>query len=253
MVNLRTPLTPAEIVAIVFENFLRSKAVKPCISESSPKIEQLQSLVWNRLTGKSPIVDAALAKAKLGEPQSVSEVSVLFEAELSDQEFAQQVQEIAQQVKANNKFADIQPMPENLWGNAWRFIEIAAEDLEHQLLISPIPYRKVSPSALPSQQDIPLREFIPGIVIEAGKQSTQLALWIKKHQPISFEVLKRDRGGLVLNTLNGRWLMPTYQDKAVQEALKNFEALKPKSSGIHFLLVRQDSSGQIPSGLWILK
>ncbi len=252
MVDLNTPLTPTEIVSHSLQNVLRLSGSKPFAAEISTKLEQLQTFAWNRLIGKS-LENTALVKAHLGHHQDIDKLGPVLAAKQFNQDLAHKVQEIASRVKEDEKGLSIQPIPENLWGNSWHFTEVRAEELEHQLLVSPIPCRKVSSSALPSQQDIPLRDFVPGIVIEAGKQSTQLALWIKNHQPTSFEVLKKDRGALVLNTLNGRWLMPTYQDRAVQEASKAFEAHKLKCNGIHFLLVQQDSSGQSMSGLWILK
>jgi RNA-binding protein Tab2/Atab2 len=257
MVDLHTPLTSTKIASFALQEVLRSSSSISFTAEISAKIEQLQSFVQNRLMSKSLEINAALMHAVPAQGRGSHGRDPVFATEQFNQDSAHRVQEqeqeIHSQLNKDERDLSLRPIPENLWGNGWHFTEVRAEELEHQLLVSPIPYRKVSPSALPSQQDIPLREFVPGIIIEAGKQSMQLASWIKKHQPTSFEVLKKDRGALVLNTLDGRWLMPTYQNKAVQEASKAFEAHKRKCSGIHFLLVQQDGSGQSISGLWILK
>jgi RNA-binding protein Tab2/Atab2 len=146
-----------------------------------------------------------------------------------------------------------QPMPENLWGDRWQFVRLTAEDLEFRLLLRPIPLRHVSPLALPSQQALAPSALIPGVAIEAGRQSKPLAQWIAAQQPVRLEAVNRELGALMLDTDEHRWIMATYQDEAVKEASETFEALKPKSKGIHFLLIQPDDSGMTYSGLWILQ
>jgi RNA-binding protein Tab2/Atab2 len=146
-----------------------------------------------------------------------------------------------------------QPMPEHLWGERWQFVRLTAEDLEFRLLERSIPLRQVSPSARPSEQAIVPNALIPGVVIEAGKQAMQLARWVAAQQPVSLKAVNRELGALMLDTEHDRWIMATYQDKAVTEAAVNFEALKPKSNGIHFLLIQPDDTGITHSGLWILR
>lgn len=154
----------------------------------------------------------------------------------------------------NQAFSAVpQPMPEHLWGDRWQFVRLTAEDLEFRLLERSIPLREVSPLARPSEQAIAPNALIPGVVIEAGKQSMQLARWVAQQQPVSLEAVNRELGALMLNTSHHRWIMTTYQDKAVQKAAETFEALKPESSGIHFLLIQPDDIGTTHSGLWILR
>lgn len=146
-----------------------------------------------------------------------------------------------------------QPMPENLWGERWQFVRLTVEDLEHRLLLHPIPIRRVSPAALPSQQALTADALIPGIVLEAGKRSLTLSRWIEQQQPTSVAAVNRELGAVMLDSASHRWILATYQDQAVQEAAKNFEDLKLHSSGIHFLLIQPDDSGTTHSGLWILR
>jgi RNA-binding protein Tab2/Atab2 len=154
-----------------------------------------------------------------------------------------------------NAFSAVpQPMPEDLWGDRWQFVRLTAEDLEFRLLERSIPIREVSPSARPSEQAISPDALIPGIMIEAGKQSMRLARWVATQQPISLEAVNRELGALMLSTQSDdRWIMTTYQDEAVKEASENFEALKLGSGGIHFLLIQPDDTGITYSGLWILR
>jgi RNA-binding protein Tab2/Atab2 len=146
-----------------------------------------------------------------------------------------------------------QPMPEHLWGDRWQFVRLTAEDLEFRLLERAIPLREVSPLARPSEQAIAPNALIPGVVIEAGKQSMRLARWVAEQHPTSLDAVNRELGALMLNTDRDRWIMATYQDAIVKEAAENFEALKPESSGIHFLLIQPDDTGITHSGLWILR
>jgi RNA-binding protein Tab2/Atab2 len=154
---------------------------------------------------------------------------------------------------SQNNTAVPQPMPEDLWGDRWQFVRLTAEDLEFRLLERSIPIREVSPSARPSEQAISPDALIPGVMIEAGKQSMRLARWVATQQPLSLEAVNRELGALMLSTQSDRWIMATYQDEAVKEASENFEALKLTSSGIHFLLIQPDDTGITHSGLWILR
>jgi RNA-binding protein Tab2/Atab2 len=147
---------------------------------------------------------------------------------------------VSQNEEPNAFSAVPQPMPEHLWGDRWQFVRLTAEDLEFRLLERSIPLREVSPLALPSEQAIAPNTLIPGVVIEAGKQSMRLARWVAEQ-------------ALMLNTNRDRWIMATYQDEAVKQAAENFEALKPGSGGIHFLLIQPDDTGTTHSGLWILR
>lgn len=146
-----------------------------------------------------------------------------------------------------------QPMPEHLWGDRWQFVRLTAEDLEFRLLERSIPLREISPLARPSEQAIAPTALIPGVAIEAGKQSMQLARWVAAQQPISLEAVNRELGALMLDTERERWIMATYQDEAVKEAAANFEVLKRENCGIHFLLIQPDETGITHSGLWILR
>jgi RNA-binding protein Tab2/Atab2 len=146
-----------------------------------------------------------------------------------------------------------QPIPENLWGDRWQFARLTAEDLELRLLKCPIPIREILPSALPSQQQIELDASIPGVVIDAGKQSMRLTRWVAAQRPVSLTAVNRELGALMLDAEGHRWIMTTYQDQDVKVASETFEALKLKTSGIHFLLIQPDNTGRTHSGLWLLR
>ena len=146
-----------------------------------------------------------------------------------------------------------QPLPEALWGERWQFVRLRAADLESRLLASPIPIREVSPLALPSQQLLPPETLIPGVAVEAGRQSRPLARWAAAQQPMKLEAVNRELGALMLDTSTQRWIIATYQDETVTEAAQSFEALKRDTKGIHFLLIQPDDTGITYAGLWILR
>jgi RNA-binding protein Tab2/Atab2 len=153
-----------------------------------------------------------------------------------------------------NAFSAVpQPMPEHLWGDRWQFVRLTAEDLEFRLLERSIPIRAIASLARPSEHAIAPNTLIPGVMIEAGKQSMRLARWVAEQQPWSLEAVNRELGALMLRTKGDRWIMATYQDEVVKEAAENFEALKRENSGIHFLLIQPDDTGTTHSGLWILR
>lgn len=144
-----------------------------------------------------------------------------------------------------------QPLPEKLWGEVWQFVGLPAQDLEEILLARPIPHRFVA--SLPSQKGIAPDILIPGIVIEAGRQSMQLARWLSEVAPLHLEALSRELGALMLTTTDGgQWILATYEDLEVHQAGQAFEQRKQASQGLHFLLIQPDDSGVTYSGLWLL-
>jgi hypothetical protein len=144
-----------------------------------------------------------------------------------------------------------QPLPEKLWGEVWQFVGLPARDLEEILLARPIPHRFVA--SLPSQKGISAEVLIPGIVIEAGRQSMRLARWVSEASPLRLEAMSRELGALMLTTTQDiQWILVTYEDVEVHQAGQTFEQRKQASQGLHFLLVQPDDSGVTHSGLWLL-
>jgi RNA-binding protein Tab2/Atab2 len=148
-----------------------------------------------------------------------------------------------------------QPLPENLWGDRWQFVGLPAQELELYLLERPIPIRKVSELALPSQQQLATTLLIPGIVIDAGRQSMRLARWMAEQRPQAIEAINRELGALMLTAEQNtaQWILATYQDEEVRLAAQTFKERKIQSRGIHFLLIQPDSTAVTYSGLWILR
>jgi RNA-binding protein Tab2/Atab2 len=144
-----------------------------------------------------------------------------------------------------------QPLPDHLWGERWQFVGLPAQALEEQLLSRPIPHRFVA--NVPSQCGLPPDTLIPGIMIEAGRQSMRLARWIAEASPLKVTAMSRELGAVMLTTQVGiQWILTTYSDPEVHQAGKTFEQRKQTTQGLHFLLIQPDDSGVTYSGLWVL-
>ena len=146
-----------------------------------------------------------------------------------------------------------QPMPEHLWGDQWQFVTLAASELESVLLQRPIPMRTVPEMLLPSHLGLTADTRIPGVLINGGRRSMQLAQWLQQQQPASMQVMRAELSGLIMAAgLNERYVLVTYDDADIVSAAQGFEQGKQGSQGLHFLLVQPDDSGVTYTGMWLL-
>lgn len=154
------------------------------------------------------------------------------------------------------------PLPEHLWGNRWRFAALPASDLVEAFVDRMIPIVEMPDSRLPLQLGLASTVLIPGVVIEAGRKSMQLARWIQAAQPKLLNYIAGAPDGLILeagapdpeaNNSVARWILATFEDADVAQAGQTFQQRKQTSQGLHFLLVQPDESGMTYSGIWLLK
>jgi hypothetical protein len=146
------------------------------------------------------------------------------------------------------------PLPENLWGEQWRFAAIAATDLELAFKNRPIPLLEMPESLLPINLQLPSNSPIPGVVIDGGRQSMRLARWLHEAQPVALNYIPADPDGLILEAgLVDRWVVATFNDQEVIAAAQTFRQRQQSTKGLHFLLVQPDDSGMTYSGFWLLQ
>lgn len=146
------------------------------------------------------------------------------------------------------------PMPENLWGEQWRFAAIAAAELEPAFRDRPIPIREMPGDRLPVSLNLASTLPIPGVVIDGGRQSMRLARWIEEVRPVALNYIPGNPDGLILQAgLVDRWVVATFEDADVVTAAQTFRARQQNSKGLHFLLVQPDDSGMTYSGFWLLQ
>ena len=146
------------------------------------------------------------------------------------------------------------PLPENLWGEQWRFATLAAGDVEEAFRERPIPILSMPDFLLPLNLGIASTVAIPGVVIYGGRRSLQLARWLQQELPVALNSVAGEPSGLVLEAgLANRWIVATFKDLEVATAAKVYEQRKQQSLGLHFLLVQPDDSGMTYSGFWLLR
>lgn len=145
------------------------------------------------------------------------------------------------------------PLPEQLWGEQWRFATLSAKDIEEVLSDRPIPILSMPEALMPLQLGLASTVAIPGVIIYAGRQSMRLARWLQQAQPVSLNYIAGAPDGLILEAgLVDRWIMVTFDDREVAMAAQNYEQRQQSSKGLHFLLVQPDNSDITFSGFWLL-
>lgn len=146
------------------------------------------------------------------------------------------------------------PLPENLWGETWRFATIAAQDLVSAFQNRPIPVLEMPEALLPVQLQLASTLPVPGVVIEGGRRSMQLARWMQRVKPFALEYIPGQPDGLILEAgLVERWILTTFVDPEVITAAHLFQSRQQQAKGLHFLLIQPDDSGMTYSGLWLLQ
>jgi len=146
------------------------------------------------------------------------------------------------------------PLPENLWGEQWRFATLAAGDLETEFSDRPIPILSMPEFLKPLNLGLPSTVPVPGVVIYGGKQSMRLARWLATAHPVALNYIAGAPDGLILEAgLVDRWVLATFEDAEVAAAAKVYEQRKQQSRGLHFLLIQPDDSGMTYSGFWLLQ
>jgi len=145
------------------------------------------------------------------------------------------------------------PLPENLWGDEWRFATLPAGDIQEAFADRPIPILEMPEFLLPINMGLASTVAVPGVIIYGGRQSMRLARWLEEADPVSLNYIVGDPAGLVLEAgLVDRWVVATFEDKEVAAAAQTYSGRKQQSRGLHFLLVQPDDSGMTYSGFWLL-
>ena len=146
------------------------------------------------------------------------------------------------------------PLSENLWGDRWRFATLAAGNITDVFAERPIPILQMPEFLLPLNLGLASTVPVPGVVIDGGRKSMQLARWLQDVQPGALNYIAGAPDGLVLEAgLVDRWVVATFEDKEVAAAGQTYEQRKQLSRGLHFLLVQPDDSGMTYTGFWLLR
>ncbi|MGL5081569.1 MAG: Tab2/Atab2 family RNA-binding protein [Microcoleaceae cyanobacterium] len=145
------------------------------------------------------------------------------------------------------------PLPENLWGDRWRFASLSAGELIDGFADRPIPILELPEALLPLNLGLASIVPIPGIVIDGGRQSRRLAQWVQATRPFALNYVPGSPDGLILEAgLVDRWILVTFEDLEITQAAKSYQQRRQSAQGLHFLLVQPDDSGVTYSGFWLL-
>lgn len=146
------------------------------------------------------------------------------------------------------------PLPENLWGEVWRFATLKAGDINTILAQYPIPILEMPEALQPLNLGLASTVPISGVVIDGGRQSMQLARWLQDADPVALNYIPGEPDGLILEAgLVDRWVVATFEDSEVAIAAQRFETRKQLAKGLHFLLVQPDDLGMTYTGFWLLQ
>ncbi|NEQ49853.1 MAG: DUF1092 family protein [Leptolyngbya sp. SIO3F4] len=145
------------------------------------------------------------------------------------------------------------PLPDNLWGETWRFAGLSNTDLL-RFQYEAIPIRSVPKELLPLEIGLSSTVLIPGVVIDSGRRAMGMAQWLESVRPAFLKYIAGQPDGLILEAgLSDRFVLNTFEDPDVRGAANAFEQRKSTAKGLHFLLIRPDDSGMTYSGLWLLQ
>lgn len=115
-----TTLTASAIATLAFQEFIKSGAgelAKKFTAEAIAKMSELRKKIWDRLRGKHPAAEDALAKAETGDKTAIETVGILLGVEMLDPTFAAEVRAIAQEINAG-KLVDQSNMTMNIYDQA---------------------------------------------------------------------------------------------------------------------------------------
>jgi hypothetical protein len=146
------------------------------------------------------------------------------------------------------------PLPENLWGEEWRFATFSAGDITDVFTGRPIPILHIPEFLQPINLGLSSPLPIPGVIIYGGRRSMHLARWLQQAVPVGLNYITGMPNGLVLEAgLADRWIMATFTDSEVTAAAQIYAQRQQASQGLHFLLVQPDDSEMTYSGFWLLQ
>jgi len=154
------------------------------------------------------------------------------------------------------------PLPENLWGDQWRFGAIAAQNLIPAFQSRPVPVREMPEALYPENLQLMPATPVPGVIIDAGRKSRSLTQWLQQAKPFSLNYISGDPDGLILEAgLVDRWILSTFSspfngdtasELEIATSAQNFSQRQQTAKGLHFLLVQPDNSGMTYSGIWLM-
>ena len=145
------------------------------------------------------------------------------------------------------------PVSEQLWGDRWRFATLPVAELD-SFAAHPMRVRSLPRELHPLELGLASTASLPGLVIDGGRQSLQLAQWLETVTPVAVNYIPGAPDGLILEAgLAERWVLATFDDSEVQAAARLYHQRQQEAKGLHFLIIQPDDSGRTYTGLWLLQ
>lgn len=140
-------------------------------------------------------------------------------------------------------------LPDALMGEKWTFVTLEAAAFD-EMPDWDISFGEAFPPAMAGvAPDTP----IPGLVIYSAR-SLPLAAWMSGLELAYLQFSLEPSPCLVLETgADESWILASLATPALQTEIKNFEAAKQQSNGVHFLAVQSDPNSEAFAGFWLLR
>ncbi len=145
-----------------------------------------------------------------------------------------------------------QPLPDAILGNKWAFVNLAAEELADMPDWS-IGFSDAFPLAMAG---VAADCQIPGLLIFSDR-AMPIAGWISGLELAFLRYSPAPQSQVLLETgASDSWVLanitPASQQSVGAEAA-NFEQMKKKANGVHFLAVQSDPNAEDFAGFWLLQ
>jgi len=143
------------------------------------------------------------------------------------------------------------PLPDALRGESWAFVALPLVGVREEA--EQVKARRVFGDLLELDPNMPDDTLIPGIAVYT-KRAAALAGWTKGLE-LGGITVDLDMGTLILDTgVADSWQYARFkQTKALTQEAKEWEEVKEKVGGLHFLAIQTDEDAESTDGFWILQ
>jgi hypothetical protein len=145
-----------------------------------------------------------------------------------------------------------QPLPDAILGNKWAFVNLAARELMDMSDWS-IGFAEAFPLEMAGVNE---DSQIPGLLIFSDR-AVPIAGWISGLELAAVRYSPAPQGQVLLETgASDSWTLanitPATQ-KSIGAEAANFEQMKQRANGVHFLAVQSDPTSEDFAGFWLLQ
>lgn len=163
-------------------------------------------------------------------------------------------QNIAPNPSVQGESSPAQPLPDALIGQQWAFVTLEASAFA-EMSDWEIEFKEAFPLEMVGnlkESAIAPDTLIPGMIIFSPR-AIPLAGWMSGLDLASVKFEADNQPRLILETgVSDRWILANIRDPKTLDEAKNFEQVKKKAQGAHFLAVQSDPNSESFAGFWLL-